>query len=137
MATCIAATANLTTTWFFTHPSCPDTYDNTILAVHPDVYRLKKEAQRAELITQYKIFEGYEEAFKEKIVLLCNEEYLVTIKNRLFGFSDKTVAQILDHLEQQCLTLTARDKKIKMKEANLLWDRDDDIETYFVKADKI
>ena len=44
---------------------------------------------------------------------------------------------MLDHLEQQCLALTSRDKKMKMKDVNLLWDRDDDIETYFVKADKL
>ena len=44
---------------------------------------------------------------------------------------------MLDHLEQQCLALTARDKKTKMKDVNLPWDRDDDIETYFVKAEKL
>ena len=44
---------------------------------------------------------------------------------------------MLDYLEQQCLTLTARDKKTKMKDVNLPWDRDNDIKTYFVKADKL
>ena len=82
-------------------------YDNTILAVHPKVSRRKKEAQRAELITQYETFQGYEEAFKERIFLAYDKAYLVTIKNELFGFADKTVAQMLDHLEQQCLALTA------------------------------
>ena len=43
---------------------------------------------------------------------------------------------MLDHIEQQCLALTARDNKIKLKDVNLPWDRDDDIETYFVKANK-
>ena len=137
VAISLAATANLVTTWLFTHPSCPDTYDDTILTVHPDVSRHKKEAQRAELITQYEIFEAYEEAFKEKIILACDKAYIVTIKNELSGFADKTVAQMLDHLEQQCLSLTAQDKKIKIKDVNLPWDRDNNIETYFVKADKL
>ena len=44
---------------------------------------------------------------------------------------------MLDHLEQQRLALTARDKKIKMKDVNLLRDRNDDIETYYVKADRL
>ena len=44
---------------------------------------------------------------------------------------------MIHHLEQQCLALTARDKKTNMKDVNLLWDRDDDIETYFVKANKL
>ena len=119
VATGIAATANLVTTWSLVHPSRPDTYDDTILAVYPEVSRRKKEAQRAELITQYKTFDGYEEAFKEKIVLACDEAYLVTIKNELLGFDDKSVAQMFDHLEQQCLALTARDKKMKTKDVNL------------------
>ena len=112
-------------------------YDGTILAVHTNVSRCKKEAHQSEIITQYEIFEWYEEAFKDKIVLACDEVYLVSIKNELFGFSDKTVAQMLNHLEQQCLTLSAQDKKIKMKDVNILWDCDDDIETYSVKADKL
>ena len=44
---------------------------------------------------------------------------------------------MLNHLEQQCLALTARDKKTKIKDVNLPWDQDDDIETYFVKAEKL
>ena len=44
---------------------------------------------------------------------------------------------MLDHLEQQCLALTARDMKTKMKDVNLPWDRDDDIETYFVKVNNL
>ena len=59
VATGLTATANLAITWLFVHPSRPDTYDDTILAVHPEVSWRKKEAQRAELITQYETFEGY------------------------------------------------------------------------------
>ena len=44
---------------------------------------------------------------------------------------------MLDHLEQQCLALTARDKKMKMMDVNIPWDRDNYIETYFVKAGKL
>ena len=80
VATGIAVTYNLATTWLFTQPRRPDMYDDTILAVHPGVSRLKKEAQRAELITQYEISEGHEGAFKKKISLACDKAYLVTIK---------------------------------------------------------
>ena len=65
--TVLAATANLTTTWSFIRPSRPDIYDDIILTVHPKVSRRKKESQHVDLITQYETFEGYEEAFKEKI----------------------------------------------------------------------
>ena len=60
VATGLAATANLMTTWSFTHPIFPDTSEDMILAVHPDVSCHKKEAQWAEIITQYEIFEGYD-----------------------------------------------------------------------------
>ena len=73
----------------------------------------------------------------KQLIFYCDKAYLVTIKNELFGFAEKNVAQMLDHLKQQCLALTVRDKKTKMKDVNLPWDRDDDIETYFVKANKL
>ena len=60
LETGLAATYSVETTWSSVHLSRPDTYDDTILAVHPDVSRRKKEAQRAEIITQYETFEGYE-----------------------------------------------------------------------------
>ena len=52
-----SANEKLETTWSFLHPSRPDTYEDTILAVHIDVSRRKREAQRAELITQYETYE--------------------------------------------------------------------------------
>ena len=58
-------------------------------------------------------------------------------KNELFGFAQKSVAQMLELLEQQCLALTAQDKKTKMKDVNIPWDCNDGIETYFVKANKM
>ena len=85
VATGLSANDNLKTTWSFVHPSRPDTYDDTILQVHTDVSWRKKEAQRAELITQYKTFEGYEESYKEKIFLSCDKAYLVTIKTSCLG----------------------------------------------------
>ena len=85
VTTGIAATDNLKTTWSFIHLIRPDTYNNTILAVHPDVSWRKKEAQSAELITQYETFEGYKEAFKENIFLTCDKAYLVTIKTSYLG----------------------------------------------------
>ena len=81
VATGLSNTDNLATTWSFTHPSRPDTYDDTILAVHPDVSRRKEEAQRAELFTKYEISEGYEKAYKEKSFLAIDKAYLITMKN--------------------------------------------------------
>ena len=44
---------------------------------------------------------------------------------------------MLDHIDQQCLALTERDKKTKMRDVNLPWDCNDNIEKYFVKAEKL
>ena len=93
VATGRASTANLATTCSFIQPSWLDTYNDTILAVHPEVSRRKKEAQCAELITQYETFEGYKEAFKEKIILACDEAYLVTIRTKYLCLSTKLLSK--------------------------------------------
>ena len=89
VATGLTATTNLATKLFYNHPIQPYMYDNTIPAVHTGVSRRKKESHHAELITQYEIFEGYKEAFNNKIFLPYDEAYLVTIQNEFFGFAKK------------------------------------------------
>ena len=85
VATVISATNNLETTWSFVHLSRPDAYDDTILQVHTDVSRSKKEARRAELITQYETFEGYKEAYKEKSSLPVTRHTSSQLKTSCLG----------------------------------------------------
>ena len=69
VATGIATTAKLETTCLFTQPSWTDMYDDTILAVHPDVSHRKKEAQRAELITSARHLKDTRRHLRKKMSL--------------------------------------------------------------------
>ena len=55
----------------------------------------------------------------EKNFLACDKAYLATMKNELFGFANKNFSQMLSHLKQQCLALTAHEKKVKTKGVNI------------------
>ena len=48
-----------------------------------------------------------------------------------------TVGDMLRHLKEQCRALTSREKREKLKEVTVPWDQNDDIQTYFVKLDKL
>ena len=123
--------------WEFVHPIRPSTYDAGILATHNDNTRRRKESIHTDLINQYEAFTLYEDLYKYKLEEAFDEAYFSTLKDELFGFAGQTVAAMLHHLDKQCLALTGREKKEKMDSINLEWNQDDDIETYFVKADKL
>ena len=63
----VAEDDELDVTWEFTYPTRPDAYDDTIIGNMLDATRRKREATRADLITQFDTFEGYETAFKDKV----------------------------------------------------------------------
>ena len=44
---------------------------------------------------------------------------------------------MLEHLEQQCLALTSREKTVKLRDTLIPWDQNDDVATYFVKLEKL
>ena len=136
----IAATAGsdaLPDDWEFVHPIRPSAYDAGILATHNDNTRRRKESIHTDLINQYEAFTLYEDLYKYKLEEAFDEAYFSTLKDELFGDAGQTVASMLHHLNKQCLALTGREKKEKMDTINLEWNQDDDIETYFVKADKL
>ena len=112
-------------------------YDTAIIAGTDDATRRLKEAERAELIGQYETFEGYEAALKTKIEEAYDEPYLENLKNEIFGFSHVTVADMLTHLQSQCLALTTREKTQKLKDVLRKWDADEDVNTFFTKLDKL
>ena len=59
------------------------------------------------------------------------------MKGDVLGFMHVTVANMLRHLKGKCHALTSRENKLKLDEVNVLWDQNDDIQTYFVKLDKL
>ena len=47
-----------------------------------------------------------------------NETYFDTIKDDLPGFTHLTVNDMLEHLQEQCLAMTFKEKKKKLKKIN-------------------
>ena len=133
----VAEEDELAEVWEFAYPTRPDMYDETIVGNMLDATRRKREATRADLITQFDTFEGYETAFKDKVEEAYDQAYFSTMKDDVLGFMHVTVAGMLSHLEGQCHALTEREKKAKLDEVNVPWDQNDDIKTYFVKLDKL
>ena len=133
----VAVGDELTAAWVFAYPTRPESYDETIAGNMLDATRRKREAARADLITQFDIFEGYKTSFKDKVEEAYDQAYFTTMKDDVLGFMHVTVADMLQHLEGQCHALTEREKKEKLQEVNVPWDQNDDIQTYFVKLDKL
>ena len=128
--------------WEFEHPVRPDPYDNTPLpgnltVQQREMRRKKQEAERNEEIVQYDVFEAYETHYKEQIATAYDESYLEALENELLGFTHVTVSEMLEHLREQCLAMTSREKKQKLKEVNLEWEQGDDVRVFLSKVQKL
>ena len=102
--------------WEFEHPTRPEPYDETELeqglsAQQRDMRRRRQEAVRNEELIQYDVFEAYETYYKGAIAAAYDETYLDTIKDDLLGFSHLTVNAMLEHLREQCLAMTFKEKR--------------------------
>ena len=123
--------------WIFVYPDRPATYDASITGQMLDATRRKKEEERKDAIMQFDTFEGYELAFKEKLEMAYDAAYFSTLRDDILGFTHLTVLDMLEHLENQCLKLTNRERQSKLKECELPWEPGEDVNTYFTKLDKL
>ena len=128
--------------WEFEHPTRPDPYDETELeqglsAQQRDMRRRKQEAVRNEELIQYDVFEAYETYYKDAMAAAYDDTYFDTIKDELLGFSHLTVNAMLEHLREQCLAMTFKEKKKKLKEININWDHGDDIRVFLRNVQKL
>jgi hypothetical protein len=133
----IANIAALDPQWVFDYPIRPDTYDPNIVGGMGDIARRRREAEQSEAIAQYDLFEEYESAFKSMIEDAYDAAYLATLRDDILGFGHVTTRDMIEHLEQQCLALTSREKTIKLRDTLIPWDQNDDVTTYFVKLEKL
>ena len=128
--------------WEFEHPTRPEPYDETklpqdISAQQRDMRRKKQEAVRNKEIVQYDIFEVDQTFYKDAIATVYNETYLDVIHNELLGFTHLTVNDLLEHLKEQCLAMTFKEKMRKLKEINLRWEHGIDICLYLGNVQKL
>ena len=71
---------------------------------------------------QYGIFKAYQTFYKDAVAAAYDESYFEALKDKLLGFTHVTLSEIIDHLRKQCLTMTSKEKKQKLKEINLRWE---------------
>ena len=79
---------------------------------------------------QFDDLEAYQTHFKEQIAAACDKSYLKALKDDLQGFTHITAGDMIDHLREQCLAMTSKEKKQKLKQIDLAWDHGDDIRVF-------
>ena len=143
-----AATANipeaeeLDEAWEFENPVRPSTYDDTALpanlsAAEKEMQRRKQETERAEELKEFDVWQAYETWAKGELEEAYGESYLEALKDDILGFTHVHVSQMLAHLSEQCLAITTKERKKKLKQIELEWTPGDDIRVFFTKVQKL
>ena len=127
----------LADTWVFDHPERPDAYDSTIANNAGEANRRRREAKHNDQIAQWDRFDAHETTYKDALEVAYDGAYLAGCKDDVLGLSHLTVADVLDHIESQCLSLTTLEKNQKLGDIRCEWDKNDDIDTFFNKIEKL
>ena len=122
--------------WEFLIPQPPATTNPDIIDTTTDTMRRKMVAEWNEQVKQYERFDAYEHVFKEKLEAAYDSQYFDTLKDDLLGFTHVCVSEMLDHLTQQSLALTDVEKQERLQAAQLPWNQDDAIDTFYHILDK-
>ena len=117
--------------WQFTNPTRLARYDATITGAMLEATRKNREDTRAEMLEQWDIFDAYETKFKELIEEAYDATYIKALKDDFLGFSNVSVREMLDELENHCLALTTKEKQTKLKDSVPSWDQDEDTDVFF------
>ena len=65
--------------------------------------------------------------WKEKILKAYDRSWIKEIKDKIFDLSHNTAKEMLDHLKNKCLSLINTEKKERLKEAEFLWNIEEEI----------
>jgi len=98
--------------------------------------RARAEAEHNELIAQYEIFKGVEQALKDIIQEAVEHDYLLEIEDDTLGFLNQTPRQIIDHLKARGGTLDFADTKTLLAERDTEWDISENPQVYFNRVEK-
>ena len=96
----------------------------------------KAEAEHKELITQYKILKGAEQALKDIIIEAVEEDFSIEIKDEALGFLDQTPRSMINHLRNRGGALDFVDTKALIAERDKEWDPSEAPTLYFNRAKK-
>jgi hypothetical protein len=85
----------------FNDPNHPGIYPAGLAANAAARTRTKEEAEHKELLAQFKIFKGAEQALKDIILEAIEHDYLLEIKDETLGFLNQTPRQMINHLNKR------------------------------------
>jgi hypothetical protein len=120
----------------FTNPIHPGIYPTGLAANAAAGTQAREEAKHKELLAQYKIFKGVEQALKDIILEAVEHDYLLEIKDDMLQFLNQMPRQMIDHLKVRGGTLDFADTKTLLAERDMGWDISKNPQIYFNRVKK-
>jgi len=105
---------------------------------NPGIYPagLALNAADKELIAQYEIHKGVEQALKDIIIQAVDEDYLLEIEDETLGFLNETPSTMIAHLQNRGGALDFADTKTLLNERDQEWDASEVPTIYFNRIEK-
>jgi hypothetical protein len=120
----------------FTNPIHPWIYPTGLAANAAAGTQAREEAKTKELLAQYEIFKGVEQALKDIILEAVEHDYLLEIEDDLLGFLNQTPRQMVDHLTVRGGALDFTDTKTLLTDRDMEWDISKNLQIYFNRVEK-
>ena len=120
----------------FIQPGNPGIYPAGLAPNAAAGTRAREEAEHKELIAQYEIHKGVEQALKDIIIQAVDEDYLLEIKDETLGFLNETPRSMIIHLRNRGGALDFADTKTLLTERDQEWDASEIPTIYFNRVEK-
>jgi hypothetical protein len=120
----------------FIQPGNPGIYPAGLAPNAAARTRAREEAEHKELIAQYEIHKGVEQALKDIIIQAVDEDYLLEIEDETLGFLNETPRSMIIHLRNRGGALDFADTKTLLTERDQEWDASEIPTIYFNRVEK-
>ena len=120
----------------FIQPGNPGIYPAGLAPNAAAGTRAREEAEHKELIAQYEIHKGVEQALKDIIIQAVDEDYLLEIEDETLGFLNETPKSMIVHLRNRGGALDFADTKTLLTERDQEWDASEIPTIYFNRVEK-
>ena len=121
----------------FVIPPNPGIYPAGLAANAVAGTRARVEAEHKEEVAQYEILKGIEQALKDIIFEVVENDYLMEIEDDTLGFLNQTPRQMINqHLKARGGALDFADTKTLLAERDTEWDLSKNPQVYFNRVEK-
>jgi hypothetical protein len=120
----------------FVQPGNPGIYPAGLALNAAAGMRAREEALHKELIAQYEIHKGVEQALKDIIIEAVDENFLLEIEDEILGFLNETPRTMITHLRNRGGALDFADTNTLLNERDQEWDASEVPTLYFNRVEK-